>query len=165
MPEDLMLLLRIVAVLLVLSAMPAGAAEWRRFSHPEFGFSISLPMDVFAVDENTVDRLQMSEVGGEAQLDVFAVKNPEALSGADFRAMIEEADASRRITYRAGGRTWFVLSGYLDDEAEPTIFYAKFMLSRDGTSVSAFEMGYPEAERDRYDRMVERIEDSLTAPK
>lgn len=160
-----MLLLRVAAVLaLLFCSLPAQAQEWRRYVHAELGFSVSLPIGVFEVDENTAERLHLSESGGEAQLDVFGITNPESLSVAAFREMIEAADPSRRITYRAGGRSWFVLSGYLDDEAEPTIFYAKFMLSRDGTSVSAFEISYPEAQRDRYDDMVERIEDSLTAP-
>jgi hypothetical protein len=161
-----MLLLRVVTLLaLLLCTVPAQAQEWRRYAHPELNFSVSLPIGVFEVQENTTDRLQLSEVGGEAQLDVFGITNPERLSAAEFRDMIEAADASRRITYRAGGRSWFVLSGFLDDEAEPTIFYAKFMLSRDGKSLSAFEISYPEDQRARFDDMVERIEDSLTAPR
>lgn len=160
-----MLLLRVATLLaLLLCSLPAVAQEWRRFVHPELGFSISLPIGVFAVDENTADRLHLSAAGGEAQLDVFGTANPEALSAAAFQEMIEAADPSRRITYRKGGRSWFVLSGFLEGEPEPTIFYAKFMLSRDGSSVSAFEISYPEDERVRFDRMVERIEDSLTAP-
>lgn len=158
--------LRAIALLiLVFCAVPAQAQSWRRYVHPQLGFSVSLPIGLFEVDENATDRLELSEVGGEAQLDVFGVKNPEALSAGEFRAMMETADPSRRITYRAGGRSWFVLSGYLENEGVPTIFYAKFMLSRDGTAVSAFEISYPEAERARFDDLVERIEDSLTAPR
>jgi hypothetical protein len=161
-----MLQLRVATLLaLLLCSLPALAQEWRRYVHPELGFSISLPIGVFEVSENTADRLQLSVAGGEAQLDVFGITNPEALSVAAFREMIEAADPARRITYRAGGRSWFVLSGFLEGETEPTIFYAKFMLSRDGTSVSAFEISYPEDERARFDDMVERIEDSLTAPR
>ena len=161
-----MLLLRVIALLaLLLCSLPTAAQEWRRYVHPELGFSVLLPIGVFEVEENAADRLHLSEAAGEAQLDVFGITNPEALSAAAFRKMIEAADPSRRITYRTGGRSWFVLSGFLEGEPEPTIFYAKFMLSRDGRSVSAFEISYPEDERARFDDMVEQIEDSLTAPR
>ncbi len=161
-----MLLFRVATLLaLLLCSLPAAAQEWRRYVHPELGFSVSLPIGVFEVDDNVADRLHLSEAGGEAQLDVFGITNSEALSAVAFEELIEAADPARRITYRAGGRSWFVLSGFLDGETEPTIFYAKFLLSRDGRSVSAFEISYPENERARFDDMVERIEDSLTAPR
>jgi len=161
-----MLLLRAVTLLtLLFCSLPVKAEAWRRFVHPTLGFSVAVPAGVFEVVENRDGRLQFSEAGGDAQLEIFGTKNPEALSPAEFRAMITKADPSRRITYRNGGRSWFVLSGFLEGEAKPTIFYTKFMLSRDGRSVSAFELSYPADERARFDDMVVGIEDSLTAPR
>lgn len=156
----------VLAVLVALSLGPCAAAqELRRYEHPATGFSLGLPLDRFAVVSESGGRLALVERGGTAQLDVFGVENPEALSLGQFRSMMETADPTRRITYRAAGRSWFVLSGYLEGEPEPTIFYAKFMLNRAGTALSAFEISYPRARRAQFDPLVERLEDSLTAPR
>jgi len=151
-------------VLMLAMAAPASAQSWERYVNDGLGFSISLPTDSFTVTSESAGRLTLTEQGGTAQLDVFGVQNPEALSVAKFQKMMEAADESRRITYRANGRSWFVLSGYLEGEAEPTIFYAKFMLNAAGTALSAFEISYPRAQKARLDATVSRLEDSLTAP-
>jgi hypothetical protein len=96
---------------------------------------------------------------------VFGVTNSERLTVHQFQEMMEAADPDRRITYRAAGKSWFVLSGYLENEGEPTIFYAKFMLNRRGTALSAFEISYPKAQQAQFNPLVEQMEDSLTAPR
>lgn len=159
-----MRLLPTLALLLTLVTTPALAADWESYVSPDLGFSISVPMDRFAVTAESSGRVSLKEIGGTAQLDIFGVRNPEALSRREFERMMEAADPDRRITYRAAGRSWFVLSGYLEGEPEPTIFYAKFMLNRSGTSLSAFEISYPRAQKAEFDGIVERMEDSLTAP-
>lgn len=153
-----------LAVLLALLTAPANAESWQPYRNDSVGFSVALPTSVFEVEEDTAARLSLSEVGGEAQLDVFGVINPD-LSAKEFRALIEAADSRRRITYRASGRSWFVLSGYLDGEPQPTIFYAKFMLNAKGTALSAFEISYPADRRAAFAPLVERMEDSLTSPR
>ena len=152
-----------LALLLALSS-PAAAETWRRYLDAGSGFSISLPTDRFTLTDRSEGRLTFAERGGSAQLDVFGVENRDALSARQFRRMMEGADPHRRITYRAGGRSWFVLSGYIEGEAEPTIFYAKFMLNRSGTALSAFEISYPRSRKAEFDATVERLEDTLTAP-
>ncbi|MGN6487401.1 MAG: hypothetical protein ACTHLT_06230 [Devosia sp.] len=159
-----MRLLPTLALFLTLATAPAVAEDWERYVNGDLGFSISVPMDSFAVTAESSGRVSMKEIGGTAQLDIFGVRNPQALSRREFERMMETADPNRRITYRAAGRSWFVLSGYLEDVAEPTIFYAKFMLNRSGTSLSAFEISYPRAEKAAYDAIVEGLEGSLTAP-
>lgn len=158
---------RICALLVSLVALagPALGESWQRYTDEEIGFSIRLPADRFAVTNESLGRVSFEEIDGAAQLDVFGVRNPEALSLAEFRALMEAADPDRRITYRAAGRSWFVLSGYLEGTGEPAIFYAKFMLNPAGTALSAFEISYPRAEKAAYDDMVERLEDSLTRPR
>lgn len=153
----------LVSVLAAVS--PAAAQELYTYTNPDVGFTIGLPSDGFEVERETEGRLQLVEAGGSAQLDVYGVHNPDTQSIGEFQAMVEAADSSRRITYRAGGNSWFVLSGYLEGEAEPTIFYAKFMVNAAGTAMSAFEISYPESRRASFDPLVERIEDSLTAPR
>ena len=111
------------------------------------GYSVTLPTDRFVIDRETYGRLSLREAEGAAQLDVFGVTNPERLTVPAFRAMMEAADPNRRIPYRAAGKSWFVLSGYLDSEPVPTIFFAKFMLNARGTALSAFAISYPEAKK------------------
>jgi len=153
------------ALVLSLGLMgPAQADDWKRYTSAATGFSISLPTDRFAIEEETAGRLSLSEIDGTAQLDVFGVTNADRLTVAQFQDMMEAADPNRRITYRAVGKSWFVLSGYLADEKDPTIFYAKFMLNGAGTALSAFEISYPKAEKAEYDQVVERLEASLTSP-
>ena len=158
--------LRLAALLLALttSAQPALAQDWERYFDEQLGFSIELP-GRFEATSSADGRLQLSEIGGAAQLEVFGVRNPEGLSVAEFRTMMEAADPMRRITYRRAGGNWFVFSGYLENEREPTIFYAKFMLNASRTAVSAFEISYPATDKVRFDATVERIEDSLTSPR
>ena len=160
-----MKLLTAALILSLLLAGPVHADDWEQYTNPATGFSISLPTEQFAVEGETAGRLSLTEIGGTAQLDVFGVTNAERLTVAQFQRLMEGADASRRITYRARGRSWFVLSGYLAGEAEQTIFYAKFMLNDAGTALSAFEISYPKADKAKFDAVVERLEDSLTSPR
>lgn len=150
---------------LVVSAGHSSAASWERYANGSMGYSVSVPKDRFAVEKQTEGRMSYRDLHGSAQLDVFGVTNPERLTAAEFQALMEAADPNRRITYRAGGRSWFVLSGYLENEVEPTIFYAKFMLNNRGTALSAFEISYPQTDRAEFDPLVEQIENSLTSPR
>ena len=61
------------------------------------------------------------------------------------------------VTYRPRGRSWFVLSGYRGDE----IYYEKVMFSCGGQVVNVMTVTYPSGERDVYDPVVERMEDSF----
>lgn len=156
--------LRLAALLALASlAQPALAQSWERYVDEQLGFSIELP-GRFETTASAEGRLQLAEIDGAAQLEVFGVQNPDALSVQEFRAMMEAADPTRRITYRKAGGNWFVFSGYLEGEREPTIFYAKFMLNPSRTAISAFEISYPATDKARFDATVERIEDSLTSP-
>jgi len=154
----------LAALMLVLgSVLPAAAAEWQRYVHPGFGFAIDLPVSGYVRDEGAQDRLTLRDDRQGVQIDVFGVRNDSGMSLREFATMIVAADPSRRITYRAGGNRWFVISGYLGDG--DTIFYAKFLVNRAGTQLSAFEISYPQAAKRRLDRLVTRIEKSLSSPR
>ena len=156
---------RIAVVVFSLGLVGAAQAEnWQRYEGST-GFTVSVPTERFAISSETPGRLSLSEIGGSAQLDIFGVTNPDRLSVGKFEKMMEAADPGRRITYRMAGRNWFVLSGYLDDEPAPTVFYAKFMLNRSGTALSAFEISYPASRKATFDALVEQMEDSLTSPR
>jgi hypothetical protein len=72
----------------------------------------------------------------------------------------------RKITYRTGGESWFVLSGFYEPSAsgEPTIFYTKVLFSPTQGSFSAFEISFPESQKPRYEATVEYFEDNFTRP-
>ena len=79
----------------------------------------------------------------------------------------KKSDRIEEVTYRAGGRSWFVLSGYYTDNDgfdEPMIFYAKLMFSPDRSQVAAFEISFPKSEKPRFAPLVEHIENSFTPP-
>ncbi len=153
----------LVAAIVIGTAGHAAAASWDRYANDAMGYSVGVP-DRLALERESEGRVSFRQVDGSAQLDVFGVTNPERLTVGEFQAMMVAADPNRRITYRAAGRSWFVLSGYLEDEAEPTIFYAKFMLNGRGTAVSAFEISYPQADKAEFNPLVEQMQDSLTSP-
>lgn len=159
----------IAVVAMVLMAPVAIADEWRRFSDPEFGYSIELPDEGFDAETDAAKNgLTLYERGGRGQIDVYAFNNEDELSLEQVRDALSDADRIREITYSRSGASWFVVSGYyrrLEDEATDLIFYAKFMFSADRRSLSAFEASYPIGEKERYDPIIERIEDSLTRPR
>ena len=146
----------------------AVAAEWRRYADPQFGYSVQLPDDGFEV-ETSPERngVTLFEIDGRGQIDVYAVEVDQQQSLAEIRRTISEAERIREVTYSHSGKSWFVLSGYYqrtDDEATDLIFYAKFLLSPDRRTLSAFEASYPVADKEFYDPIIERIEDTLTRP-
>ena len=72
-----------------------------------------------------------------------------------FRAF--HAEGYEDITYQPRGRSWFVLSGHRGDQ----IYYEKAIFSRSGRVVNVLAIAYPEAERQRFDPVIERMEDSF----
>jgi hypothetical protein len=95
------------------------------------------------------------------------VRDEDGLSLIELRAALADAERIRQITYSRSGNSWFVVSGYYNRSSEEDadlIFYAKFMISADRQSVSAFEASYPISDKRRYDPIIERMEDTLTPP-
>jgi hypothetical protein len=61
------------------------------------------------------------------------------------------------VTYRPRGRSWFVLSGYRDND----IYYEKVMFTCGGQVVNVMAITYPSEQRELYDSVVERMEDNF----
>lgn len=154
-------------ILLVASPLQAGDAGWQAFHEDRLGYRIDLPLGMFHVVEEMPDRISLQETGGEAQLLAYGGENAGDATVAEFRRTLEGAEWIREITYRAGGRSWFVLSGYYrreDVEQEDLIFYAKVMFNADRSRFSGFEISYPRSDKRRFDPIVTRIEKSLRPP-
>jgi hypothetical protein len=144
------------------------AAEWLHYQDPVFGYSVSIPDDGFEIETDaTRNGLTIYERDGRGQIDVYAVRDEDGLSLIELRAALADAERIRQITYSRSGNSWFVVSGYYNRSSEEDadlIFYAKFMISADRQSVSAFEASYPISDKRRYDPIIERMEDTLTPP-
>jgi hypothetical protein len=72
--------------------------------------------------------------------------------------MLTHAEGYEDITYHPRGRSWFVLSGRRGDQ----IYYEKVIFSScSGHVVNVLAIAYPEAQRDLFDPVVERMDDSF----
>ena len=131
----------------------AGTIEYR---NPKFGFSLSLPADLFKPGET-----RNAEVGslwishdGQARLVAGAQANESGETLQAYRRYIMETtytDAS--FDYTPSRDNWFVLSGIKDGQ----MFYERVTFACDGRYIYGWQLMYPVAERRRYDRIVETI--------
>ena len=143
--------------------------DWRVYRDTVFDFSVEIPFALFEPAPEGGRGLRLYEIGGgPARLDVYGAENAQGLSPEEFVAMLYEGEPIGEVTYRAGGKNWFVLSGYYAVEApsdDQMIFYTKFMFSSDGKRISAFEIGYPKQDKALFDPIVERLEQTLSPPR
>jgi hypothetical protein len=164
--------LRVASTVFVLTAVFAAApalsqADWMAYENARFGYAALLPVAGFTMSE-TDNGLTLLEEGGRGQIDLYGATNPERLGPLQYQRVLADADRISTITYSRRGNSWLVVSGYY--KADPQrgdnlIFYAKFMFSPDRGSIAAFEASYPVEERDKFDPIIERLEDHLTGPK
>lgn len=154
-------------VLLAFAAPVLAQRGWERYADPDFGYSIDLPTGQFEWVEAASPVVRLRQAETDALLEVYGGYNRDRLSLSEFVDFLAEADRIAEITYRTGGRTWLVISGYYrrEDSSDPSlIFYAKFMFSRDLDRFSAFEISYPQSHKERMDPVVEALESSLRPP-
>jgi hypothetical protein len=141
--------------------------EWSFYQDPEFGFTIEIPTGVMEQLPEAPRGSRFREIGGSGLLDVYGGANSAGLSPQEIAAELEHNPQIGEVTYRASGHNWVVLSGYYtraDYDGDDLIFYAKFMFNADRSRLSAFEISYPEAERDTFDPIIEHMEDTLSPP-
>jgi hypothetical protein len=163
-------MLRQVALAAVLLATPVVSAstlaeEWRTYTDPGLRYSIDLPISSFQAGASSgpSGHLTLTERQGNAVIDVYTGENTKHLVPSDFAAQLAQAGEIKDITYRASGRTWFVISGHYASGAPPLIYYAKYIFSDGLRSVAGFEISYSADEKARMDRIVEHLERSFRA--
>ena len=140
--------------------LKAAFSEWSSARDPDLGFAYSYPGGLFARIEGdgkpsfhyfaSADSAAKFLVGG---WNNTAGQSPESFK----RWVMENVGGYDVLTYRPRGRSWFVLSGYREDQ----IYYEKVMFSCGGELVNVFAITYPIAERDVYDPIVERMENTF----
>jgi hypothetical protein len=156
----------LLAAALLLTIPAYGQERWSVYKNDLYQYGVAHPTAGFTASE-TGKGLTLAEDGGRGQIDIYGATNPEGLGPAQFKDALAKAERIREITYTRNGRSWLAVSGYYRGDGErggDLIFYAKFMFSPDRSRLAAFEASYPVSDRQRFDAIVERMEDSLTAP-
>jgi hypothetical protein len=154
------------AILGLLPSAVAAQVSWADYSNSLYGYSIEYPAEGFSISQSEKG-LSLIEDGGRGQIDVYGAANVDQATPRKFEAVLRKADRIRRVTYSRGGGTWLAISGYYrreGDVQDGLIFYAKFMFSLDLSHLAAFEASYPVEDKKRYAPIIERMEDTLTAP-
>src|SRR5690606_36537181 len=148
------------------TAQPA-AVTWTPYADLVYGFSAERPPGRFSVhaSERRPGRSR-AEVGGEAQLSLYGGP-AEGMDRDALAARLSAGEQIGTITYRAGGESWFVLSGFYEPlgPGDLTIFYTEVLFSPDHQTFSAFEISFPANDKPRFEALVERFEDSFTRPR
>ncbi|HEU0058860.1 MAG TPA: hypothetical protein VFR19_03200 [Hyphomicrobiaceae bacterium] len=148
---------------LAVLALMTGAAmadDWHTYSNPRYGFSLQYPSHVFAVERTSEagDGQLFVAKNGDARLLVGTLRNEGQFTPASYQSYVaRHSYADYRIGYRRLGGSWFALSGEKDGQ----IFYEKAMFSCGGQRINSFAMIYRSDQRQVFDRIVERIEDSF----
>ena len=152
----------LVGAALAFVVLPAGAetSRWALQTDPDIGFRYSYPAEVFSpiAGDGKPYFHYFASPSSEAKFLVGGWNNvkgqsPEGLK----RWLIENVGGYDETTYRPRGRSWFVLSGYRG----ASIYYEKVMFSCGGSLVNVFAITYPVEQRDMYDPIVERMEDTF----
>jgi hypothetical protein len=144
-----------------LAALPwrAQAQEaWATYRNSRFGTTIEYPARFRPgrPPENN-DGLSFTAADG-ASLSVWGSLNVLEHDVAGLEAFLREnLKADERVTYRAAGRNWLVLSGTHGER----IFYTRHAFSHRNEIVNAFQISYPAALAASYDPIVARIAKSL----
>lgn len=146
---------------LIALALPQAAIaqeRWSTYRNDRFGTAIDYPSRFSAgrpPDNN--DGLSFSASDGAA-FSVWGSFNALEHDLAGLEAFVREnREKDERITYRAAGKTWFVLSGTRGDR----IVYKRYMISHRGEVVNGFEISYPAELAKAYDPIVVRMSKSL----
>ncbi len=147
-------------------AAPHGARaedRWVVYVNDRYGTRVSYPAPRFAMQPppaNDDGRTLIAADG--AEILVFAADNVAGDTLASKRAALGGPDYAR-ATYRANGANWFVVSGARDIGGVDSVFYEKYILSRDGGVFHSLVVTYPSALKGRYDPIVARVAASFAS--
>jgi len=149
-----------VAACLVLMPALAGAQDYRTYHNARYGTQAEIPSG-FVADQapDNNDGRRFVSPDGAAEITVYAGHGPSTVTGTfpEYRNWLAETEEGR-ITYRAGGTHWFVLSGVNSDR----IFYVKVLAGCADRSIAHHvRIVYPAEQKVAYDAMVRHVAGSL----
>lgn len=145
----------------VASAQPQSP-HWKTFVGWKFGTTIAYPASGFSAlpEPDAHDGRTFVSPDG-AQIAVFASYNVlDDTIDTELASLIKDAGYAR-VTYKARGPNWFVLSGLRSIEGHDQVFYEKYLFGRDGKTIHAAVVTYPVELKSSYDSIVGRIGNSL----
>ncbi|MGI8605299.1 MAG: hypothetical protein ACR2OZ_20185 [Verrucomicrobiales bacterium] len=139
----------------VAHASPARAADWREYRDPELGFRVVFPRHLAQSRLREGRGLEFSTRDGEF---LVTVEGGKSAGGALERRWRDSLDKlGRGVTYKARGKTWFVVSGVDPRGIE---YYCKFF-ERAGRW-TGLVITYPHAKNHTYDPWVTTIEKNFS---
>jgi len=156
-----------LALLLATTSWPAtGAETWRRYTNARFGTSAEYPASLFQPGEapGNGDGLAFESKDGTAEIRVYGSHGPSTVtdSFAEYRNWLtrHEVDEGLKVSYRAGGKDWFAISG----ESRGRIVYIKVVGDCPNLSMAHhLRIEYPVSDKALYDPVVARTARSLKA--
>ncbi|HYA72116.1 MAG TPA: hypothetical protein VEF36_03055 [Roseiarcus sp.] len=147
-------------------AAPYGARaedHWLVYVNDRYGTRVSYPAPRFAMQPPPVNDDGRTLIAGDgAEILVFGANNVAGDTLASKRAALTGPDYAR-TTYRANGANWFAVSGYRNIGGVDSVFYEKYILSRDGGVFHSLIVTYPSALKRAYDPIVERVAASFAS--
>ena len=152
------ILLAAVALLLFGPVYAQGAAtSTLDYSNARYGFSLRIPADVFepgATRNSEAGGLWVSR-DGQARMVAAAQTNETKETVPSYRKfLMEQTYAEAAFDYAPVRDTWFVLSGTTKDGQ---LFYERVSFACEGRYIYGWQLMYPPAEKQRYDRIVEAV--------
>ena len=158
--EPYLTMKKVVLILIFVSLLLGNnsrADDWTTREDSHFGYSYSYPRELFAeIDGERPSFHYFQSPQTEAKFLAGAWDNEKGENPGDFKQwMLTHADGYEDVTYEPRGRSWFVVSGYRGDQ----IYYEKVIFSCSGRIVNILAIAYPEARRELFDPIVERMED------
>ncbi len=151
---------RQVLAIILLSAIPAASnsaasAEWRRYTIPETGLRVDVPVSIFSVDagppEGAAGRSYFT-ADRRADLTIKSIPNAENDTPASF---LEKMRPPASIQYRRVTSRFFAVSSIKDGRT----WYNR--CNRAGGYMNCILINYPAAEDRQWDAIVTRISLSL----
>lgn len=166
--------IRFFAALAILALSPLAALAdgygWDTYANARFGYSVALPMGLYKMrppPENDDGRTFISH-DGRSLITVFGGHNALGLTPQQYAAFLRRDPGFGRVTYEVVKKDWLVLSGYrpspFSDSPDEQIFYVRVMFNEDRSSFSSFDITYPQGDRQRFDRIVTHMSETLTPP-
>lgn len=137
-------------------AARAQPPDWTEIVHPQRGFAIAYPSEVFVPKTGAAseDGQVLVSRDGAAKLLVGTFDNTGAFSLDGYRRfLLEQNYSGADLDYERRKERWFVISGTRGD----TMFYERVTFVCGGRLINSWAMLYPVSERRFYDPIVERV--------
>lgn len=145
----------VLFLVLTFTALAFGQKDYKTYSNARFGYSISYPSDLLALQGEADNADGQVFSGDGAEMRVFGshmLLNETLLK--EFNAVVKERGDG--VTYKTYRKNFFVVSALNDGK----IFYQKTIAKPDGSFIT-FLIEYDESKRGTYDKAVAKMVKSL----